>query len=312
VHSEVIEHQIREMLSGHRLSRLVVLKDEKTGAMATKTMATKTMTSDVIVSAIMSSTRSDINPENASRCFLVNADESGEQTARIHASQREKYTLQRYYERLHAIPRIIARHHAAQRLLRSLMVVNPFAEHLDFPRSLIRTRRDHERFVDLIACVCFLRQYQKEVKKSLDRETGAELEYVECDLDDYRVAYQIMAGAVMSSTYAELPASVVAFYEALRDLFRVRAREAGLKTVEVSLSQREVRKAVEWVGGESVKKYLRRLVALEYLQLVRGGERGMRNSYQLVADEPMERLDFSMIPSPEEIQRLVAGPQADA
>jgi hypothetical protein len=155
VHSEVIEHQIREMLSGHRLSRLVVLKDEKTGAMATKTMATKTMTSDVIVSAIMSSTRSDINPENASRCFLVNADESGEQTARIHASQREKYTLQRYYERLHAIPRIIARHHAAQRLLRSLMVVNPFAEHLDFPRSLIRTRRDHERFVDLIACVCF-------------------------------------------------------------------------------------------------------------------------------------------------------------
>jgi DNA primase catalytic core len=303
VHSEVIEHQIREMLSGHRLSRLVVVKDEKTGAMATKTMS-----SEVVVSAIMSSTRSDINPENASRCFLVNADESPLQTARIHASQREKYTLQRYYERLHAIPRIIARHHAAQRLLKSLMVVNPFAEHLDFPRSLIRTRRDHERFVDLIACVCFLRQYQKEVKKSLDRETGTELEYVECDLDDYRVAYQIMAGAVMSSTYAELPASVVTFYEALRDLFRARAREAGLKVMEVSLSQREVRKTIGWVGGESVKKYLRRLVSLEYLQLARGGERGMRNSYQLVADEPMERLDFSMIPSPEEIQRLVVQP----
>ena len=81
VHSETIEHQIREMLSGHQLSRLVALKDEKTGK-----LASHTLTSQVIVSAIMSSTSHDINPENASRCFLVNADESAAQTARIHAS----------------------------------------------------------------------------------------------------------------------------------------------------------------------------------------------------------------------------------
>jgi hypothetical protein len=97
------------------------------------------------------------------------------------------------------------------------------------------------------------------------------------------------------------------FYEELRGLFRGRARETGLKTVEVGLTQREIRKAIAWVGGESAKKYLRRLAALEYLQLSHGGERGMRNSYQLVADEPMERLDFSMIPSPEAIQRLLEG-----
>jgi hypothetical protein len=153
VHSETIEHQIREMLSGHRRSRLLTLKDEKTGRMSTRTVF-----SPVIVSAIMSSTRSDINPENASRCFLVNTDESGEQTARIHSAQRAKYSLERYFQRLHELPRILAKHHAAQRLLRPLLLVNPFAEYLDFPKSLIRTRRDHERFVDLIACVAFLRQ----------------------------------------------------------------------------------------------------------------------------------------------------------
>jgi DNA primase catalytic core len=298
VHSETIEHQIREMLSGHRLSRLVTLKDEKTGRMSTRTVS-----SPVIVSAIMSSTRSDINPENASRCFLVNTDESGEQTGRIHASQRAKYSLPRYFQRLHEVPRIIAKHHAAQRLLRPLLLVNPFAEYLDFPKSLIRTRRDHERFVDLIACVAFLRQYQKELRRSRDPASGAEVEYVECDLEDYRIAHAIMTGGVMASTYAEIPASMGAFYEALRQLFQLRAREAGLKPAEASLTQREVRKAIGWVGGESVKKYLRRLVALEYLQLARGGERGMRNAYQLVADEPMERLDFSMIPTPEQIQQ---------
>lgn len=300
VHSESIEHQIREMLSGHQLSRMVAIKDEKTGK-----MASQTLTSQVIVSAIMSSTSHDINPENASRCFLVNADESGEQTARIHASQREKYSLARYFERLHSVPRIIARHHAAQRLLRPLLIVNPFAEHLDFPRSLVRTRRDHERFVDLIACVCFLRQYQKKSNRSRDPKGEREIEYLECDIEDYRIAYAIMTGGVMPSTYAEIPRAMAGFYEELRELFRARARETGLKTVEVGLTQREIRKAVGWVGGESAKKYLRRLVALEYLQLSHGGERGMRNSYQLVADEPMERLDFSMIPSPDAIRRLL-------
>ena len=140
VHSETIEHQIREMLSGHQLSRMVVIKDEKNG-----NMITKMVVKEIIVSAIMSTTRNNINPENASRCFLVNADESPVQTARIHASQREKYSLARYFQRLHSMPQIIARHHAAQRLLRPLLIVNPFAEHLDFPRSLIRMRRDHER-----------------------------------------------------------------------------------------------------------------------------------------------------------------------
>jgi DNA primase catalytic core len=302
VHSEVIEHQIREMLSGHQLSRMVTLKDEKTGKMESHTRA-----SPVIVSAIMSSTRADINAENASRCFLINADESVAQTARIHASQREKYSLARYFQRRTAVPRIIAKHHAAQRLLRPLLIVNPFAPFLDFPHSLVRTRRDHERFVDLIACVCFLRQYRKEARQSRDPETGDVAEYVECDIEDYRVAYRIMTGGVMRSTYAEVPRSMADFYEELRELFRLHARESGLKPLEVGLTQREVRKGVGGLGSESVKKYLRRLVALEYLQLVHGGERGMRNNYRLIADEPMERLDCSMIPTPDEIERLQAG-----
>jgi hypothetical protein len=114
-----------------------------------------------------------------------------------------------------------------------------------------------------------------------------------------------MTGAVMSSTYAEVPRSMADFYEELRELFRERARQTGLKPHEVGLTQREVRKSIQGVGIDAVKRYLRRMVAFEYLQLFHGGERGMRNSYQLVADEPMERLDYSMIPTPETIARLL-------
>ena len=71
VHSDSVEHQIREMLSGKELSRLVTVKDEKTG-----TMKSEIMKKPVIVSAVMSGTNYGINPENASRCFVISADES--------------------------------------------------------------------------------------------------------------------------------------------------------------------------------------------------------------------------------------------
>jgi DNA primase len=88
VHGDIVEHQLREMLSAKELSRLVTTKDEKTGALTSR-MVRK----EVIVSAIMSSTNYDINAENASRSFVINTDESAEQTRSIHRVQRKKYSL---------------------------------------------------------------------------------------------------------------------------------------------------------------------------------------------------------------------------
>ena len=66
VHNEVVEHQLREMLSAKELSRLVTVKDEHTGKMQSKLVR-----KEVIVSTVMSSTDYGINPENLSRCFLL-------------------------------------------------------------------------------------------------------------------------------------------------------------------------------------------------------------------------------------------------
>jgi len=302
VHSEAVEHQVREMLSSRELSRMVTVKDEKTGKMKSIQVSRR-----AVVSLVMSTTRGDLNPENASRFFLINADESEAQTRRIHQAQREKYSLKRLQQRRSAVPQIVRKHHAAQRLLAPLPIVNPFASYLDFPTALVRTRRDHERFVDLIAAVCFLRQYQKQRKRSRESAGGEEIEYIECDLTDYRVAYRIMVGGVLSSTFAELPRSLVRLYEELRAMFCEQAKTSDLKPTEVTLTARQIRRQVRWVGGESVKKYLRKLTDYEYLQVAQGGQRGMRNSYRLAADEPIERLDCSMIPTPEAIaSRLLA------
>ncbi len=295
VHSEVVEHQIREMLSGHELSRLVTVKDEKTGQMTTRMVR-----SPVVVAAMMSSTAHEINPENASRYFIINADESQKQTRRIHAGQKQKYSLLRHSRERSVVPKIIGRHHEAQRLLTGRLIVNPYAEHLSFPDALMRSRRDHERFIDLIAALCFLRQFQKKEKEQMDRETSERVRYIECDLTDYRLAYRILKG-ILPATLTTFPQSASTLYAALRQLLKQKARADGLKVTEVSITQREIREKTDF-NQRWIKRYMQILTEYEYLQSTGIRRRGSRNAYRLVRDEPIHLVDISMIPTPEQME----------
>jgi hypothetical protein len=278
------------MLSGKELSRLVTVKDEKTGKMESQIVRTP-----AIVASAMSSTVKDVNPENASRCFLINADESREQTRRIHEAQREKYSLERHYEKEKIVPEIIKKHHAAQRLLRKIFIVNPFGKELNFPDNLIRTRRDNSRFLDLIACVCFVRQYQKELKS----KDG--LEYIECGIEDYRIAYEIMVKGVLASTMQELTKSAIELYRALRKMAQNLAEKSGLKANEVNFTQRDIRENCGF-GHSWIKQNLRILVDFEYIIVTRGGGARSKGIYRLTGDEEIHVLNLSAIPTPEEIE----------
>jgi hypothetical protein len=292
VHSEIIEHQIREMLSGKELSRLVTVKDPETGAMQSRIVKTP-----VIVSSVMGSTKHRINPENASRCFIVNADESREQTKRIQAKQQEKYSLETLRKGGEEKARIIGAHRAAQRLLKALPVVNDFAPHLDFPASLMRTRRDNDRFLDLIAGVCFLRQYQKKTEK----ENGTE--FIRCDPEDYRIAYRIMVSGVLSSTICELPAGVQHLYEQMREFAREEAASQGTDVTLVSMTQRQLREKTG-LAQTWVKENIRLLLDYEYITRMQGGGERSKGFYRLKSDAPLHRADISMIPSPERMLSL--------
>jgi len=293
VHGEVVEYQIREMLSGKELSRLVTIKDPETGKMQSRVVRTP-----VIVSSVMSGTNHAINPENASRCFVVNTDESREQTMRIQESQRQKYSLERLKEGSGAIERIILAHRAAQRLLVKRDVVNDFAHYLDFPTDLMRTRRDHDRFLDLIACVCYVRQYQKA------EEHDGEASFIRCDLEDYRIAYNIMVNGVLSSTLRELPTGVQILYEQIRKLARVEAAKQKIEATEVSMTQRQIR---EYTGLAQtwVRMNLRQLIDYEYLACARGGNERSKGFYRLKEDSSIINADLSMIPTPDVMRKLV-------
>ncbi len=297
VHSDIVDHQLREMLSGHELSRLVTSKDEKTGRMMSKLIRKK-----VIVSAVMSSTSNDINPENASRCFVINTDETENQTRAIHKLQRQKYTLERYRKKETEVPKIIEQHLAAQRLLQDRIIVNPLAEYLDFPATQMRARRDHERFMDLIASVCFLRQFQKEEK------TDGEQTFIEVDLTDYSLAYRIMT-AVLPATLSNFPKSAQLLFDYVSQLLKDKAERENLSLNEVAVTQREIREETG-LSHDIVKRNMRLLCEYEYVQVKRKNYGGSWR-YYLPHGDSLNILDLSAIPSPEAMEQLIRGTGAE-
>ena len=295
VHSDVIDHQIREMLSNKELCRMVTSKNEKTGKMETKTVR-----KDVVVSTVMSSTKTDINPENASRVFVINTDESVEQTRLIHSKQREKYSLKRYKSKATDIPNIIRKHKSAQRMLKNYLIVNEFVEHLTFPDSLMRTRRDHERFIDLISTVCFLRQYQKKVQTEIiDNE---KVEYIQCDLEDYKIGSDIMIG-ILSATLMNLPKGAFTLYEEIRKLVKSLSDVQGVEPEEISLTQREIREGTG-LSQMFVKRNIKVLTEYEYIRKP-SITQGKKGSYKIIKDEDITLIDQSIIPTVEEMKEIL-------
>jgi hypothetical protein len=164
----------------------------------------------------------------------------------------------------------------------------------------MRVRRDHDRFIDLIAVVAFQRQYLKEVKFFDDGKS-----YVECDIEDYRIAYELMVHGVLASTMVELPRGAVELYDALRELARTRAREMNLGVTEIEFTQRSIRDTLGF-GHTWVRENLKLLVEYEYVDRLRGTNRGERSYYRLKEDRDVGQFDLSMIPDPGKMAACLA------
>jgi hypothetical protein len=161
---------------------------------------------------------------------------------------------------------------------------------------MMRARRDHERFMDLIACVCFLRQFQKEAQRE---EAG--MAYIACDLEDYRIAHDLMQ-SILPFNFDELPQGC---HGTLRAGARATAKEGRrrerLEVEKVSVTQREIREATG-LSQMFVKRNMKILCDYEYLIGSGSGARGSKRSYRLFKDEELALIDLSVIPSPEEMR----------
>lgn len=252
------------------------------------------------VAILLTTTAIDVDEELLNRCLVLTVDEDREQTRAIHVRQREGETLEGLLAERER-RRIVERHKNAQRLLKPLLVVNPYARQLTFLDDRTRTRRDHVKYLTLIRTIALLHQHQRPRKTTLD---GNDLvEYIEVDPSDIATANRL-AHDVLGRSLDELPPQT---RQLLRLLDRWIAAECGKHAVDRAnflFSRRQLREATSWTDAQ-VRRHLDRLVELEYV-LVHKATRGQAQVFELVYDGQGQD-GGRFLPGLLDIDRLAAG-----
>ena len=153
------------------------------------------------VMIFLTTTAVEVDEELLNRCVVLTVDEDREQTRAIHRLQRERQTLEGLLARKDR-EAVLKIHQDAQRLLRPVLVANPYARHLTFLDDRTRTRRDHVKYLTLIRPIALLHQYQRPVRTVEHR--GEAVPYIEVTLDDIAVANRL-AHQVLGRSLDELP-----------------------------------------------------------------------------------------------------------
>ena len=232
---------------------------------------------------MMTTTAIDLDEELLNRCLVLTVDEDREQTRRIHTLQREKRTLAGL-ERKEAKTAILTTHRNAQRLLRGLAVVNPYADQLTFLDDRTRTRRDHEKYLTLIDVIALLHQHQREVKTATVQ--GKTVEYIEATLADIECANAI-AHEVLGRSLDELPPQTRRVLAGVAALVGALMQAQGAQRADVRFTRAQVR-AHTGLSDTQCRVHLDRLTELEYL-LSHRGQRGQSYEYELLHDASADR-----------------------
>ena len=226
---------------------------------------------------ILATTAIEVDEEFANRCLFLNADEQRTQTRAIQEEQRRRETLDWLLIKQQR-KRIRRLHQNAQRLLRPVTVVNPYAEQLSFLDTRVRYRRDQPKYLALIRASALLHQYQRPygVKALPD---GKKMEYIEVTLDDIELANRLFT-KIMGSHLDELPPQTRRLLELIYRMVQKRCAAEHIEQPQCLFTRRAVREFTGWHDTQ-LKVHLDRLVDLEYL-LTRYGKNGRRYVYELI------------------------------
>ncbi|MGD7708313.1 hypothetical protein [Microlunatus sp. Y2014] len=214
---------------------------------------------------VLTTTAIDVDEELLNRCLVLTVDEDRDQTRAIHAAQRRAQTLEGLAARTER-DQIVSLHRDAQRLLEPLAVVNPFADRLTFADGRTRTRRDHGKYLGLIAAVTLLHQHQRPRKSATIN--GKTVAYVESTIAGIEVAHRL-AHAVLGQSLDELAPQTRRLLTAVHSYATAEAKRLAIPLDLVRFTRRQLREHLAsqgagW-GDTQLKVHLARLVDLEFL-----------------------------------------------
>lgn len=231
------------------------------------------------VATFLTTTAIDLDDELMNRCLVLTVDDGRDQTRRVHAVQRTAQTLSGILARRDR-NKLVRLHRNAQRLLRTILVVNPFAENLSFTDGRTRARRDHMKLLTLVRSIALLHQHQRELR--VVEHEGERIEYIEATAADVELATKLLAD-VLVRPEDELPPVTRNVLTNIETFVAESGTAANIPLSEVRFTQRQVRERLG-LGHTRMKMHMRRLEEQEYVVVHRGG-RGQVRVYGLAGGD---------------------------
>ncbi len=250
--AEGARYAIRNLISAKKLTIETTVKNPATGRMETQVNTVHGPTA-----VFETTTQPDTDPETKSRYLLLSIDESPEQTRAIAEAQRHRHTLAAMVARKER-EAVRRRHNALQRLLRPLVVVNPYEPLLGYGDERLTTRRDQPKYLNLILAVAFLHQLQRPVKNH--PVLG---DYIEATLDDIAIANDLAAD-LFGASLDDLSPPGRQLAELMTGYVAAQAAARGTDWRKIDFARRELREAIKWTDAR-LRLHLDELIRCEYL-----------------------------------------------
>ena len=282
--AESAAYAIRNLQSSQTLTIAATRTDPATGKLRTDAYRVK----GPVFIMLTTTNPQALDYETRNRFLEVTVDESHEQTARILKAQREEDTLEgllRQAER----ERIMRLHQNAQRLLRPLKVLNPFAGKLTYPAHGLKMRREQKKYLTLLKAMALLHQHQRPVQRA-ERE-GVSIEYAEITREDLDRVNAIAKGALARGLDELSPAGRM-LYRAIKEAIAAKREKQqqnltpGTTPPEPGVTRKELRASMGWTEWQ-LRTHLKELCDLEYLCAAFNGT-GRRSHYTLFEDDEEE------------------------
>jgi DNA primase len=258
-----ILYAIRELQSKRKITKTIPLKDAKGN------LRTVTLCVEGPICLAGTTTMEKLYEDNANRSLLIYLDNGKEQREAIMAYQR-KVSAGTVDQRAEDQARELLRD--IQCVLKSVRVVNPFAEQLALPPEVFKPLRTNAHYLAFIETVTFYQQFQRAQKRDARGEV-----YVETTLEDIEVANKLLAEVLLAKS-DELTKATRQFLDRLKGHL--------VKTESMSFYAGDIRKAFR-LSPATVNRHLFVLVRYGQAKIV-GGSRTGGYEYELVDEE--ERL----------------------
>lgn len=269
VGAEAADYYLRSLISERKISHAVSV--ERSSGAGRETVVVEL---EGPIAYMETTTQATIHLENETRAYELNTDRSEKQTRAIHSLQRHRRTLEGQ-EGVDSVEAIVDFHRNAQRLLEPANVIIPFANSIEFPASKknLRLRRDHDRFLNTIAIVAFVHQFQR------PRHRRGDISYIEANLEDYRIAYEIVL-EILPDSLSDISSGA---QEMLETLYRVvEQQDESAESFTFTIAD-----LVKWMSLKqtALRERVKEIRELEFV-LLREAEGGKPHKYGLNPQYP--------------------------